>query len=125
MNALHIVASLLAASLSMLACGSRAVSSSAEKEEWSREINGLQARLTMIEKGRLYGTRWLVPYLELRNVRNLLDQTEVNCDGHHLKVELVDAGGKSVRDGQSLPRSGPTFELNTVILRGIVPSASA
>jgi hypothetical protein len=70
----------------------------------------------MIEKGKLYGTRWLVPYLELRNVRDLGSRMEVNCDNHHLKVELVDAEGKSVRDGQSMPRSGPTSELNTVIL---------
>ena len=116
MKALQISTTLLAASLGILAGGSRAASSSAETDAWSRATNGLQARLTMVEKGKLYGSRWLVPYLELRNVRNLGNQMEVNCDSDHLKVELVDAEGKSVRDGWSLPRSGPASELNNVIL---------
>jgi len=87
-----------------------------EAGEWSREVNGLQLRLRLVEKGKLYGTRWLVPYLELRNVRDLLNQLEVNVDRRHLKVELVGADGVPVRTGSLLPRSGPTAELRTVIL---------
>jgi hypothetical protein len=83
---------------------------------WSRATSGLQARLTLVEKGTLHGVRWLVPYLELRNVRDLGNQMEVDCGGHHLKVELVSADGKPIRDGQSMARSGPAPELNMVIL---------
>jgi hypothetical protein len=50
---------------------------------------------------------------------------EVNLDPHHLKIELVDADGESVRSGWvasggsqriGLPRTGPAAELSTVIL---------
>lgn len=108
--------SLLAASLALLGVGTRAVSPSIEKGEWSQEVNGLRARLKLVEKGKLYGTRWLVPYLELRNARDLLNQLEVNIDRRHLKVELVGADGAPVRRGSMFPRSGPSAELGTIIL---------
>jgi hypothetical protein len=85
-------------------------------DDWSEAVNGLQARLELVERGKLYGTRWLVPHLELRNVRYLANQMEVNCDNRHLKVELVDANGSPLRTGSSLPRSGPTTELNVIVL---------
>src|SRR5262249_2043838 len=84
--------------------------------EWSEAVNGLQARLELIERGKLYGTRWLVPHLELRNVRDLGNQMEVNCDNRHLKVELVDANGSPLRDGWSLPRTGPIPDLTVIVL---------
>ena len=79
-------------------------------------MNGLQARLELVEKEKINGTRWLVTYLELRNVRDLGNQMEVNCDYRHLKVELVDANGSQLRDGWMLPRTGPTQELNVIVL---------
>src|SRR5215813_10092658 len=85
-------------------------------DEWSEAVNGLQARLELIEKGKLYGARWLVPHLELRNVRDLGNQMEVNCDNRHLKVELVDANGSPLRDGWSLPRTGPIPDLTVIVL---------
>ena len=85
-------------------------------DDWSEAVNGLQARLELVEREKLFGTRWLVPYLELRNVRDVSNQMEVNCDNRHLKVELVDANGSPLRDGWSLPRSGPTHELNVIVL---------
>src|SRR5262245_59523866 len=93
-------------------------------DEWSEAVNGLQARLDLVEREKKYGTRWLVPHLELRNVRDLGNQMEVNCDYRHLKVELVDANGSPLRIGSSLPRSGPrvagrsgpTHELNVIVL---------
>jgi hypothetical protein len=87
-----------------------------ETDTWSRPTNGLQARLTFVEKPKLNGTRLLVPFLELRNVRDLAHPMEVQCDSRHLKIELVDADGKSLRDGFSMSRSGPVPDLNTVIL---------
>jgi hypothetical protein len=85
-------------------------------DKWSEAVNGLQARLELVEREKLFGTRWLVPYLELRNVRDVLNQMEVNCDNRHLKVELVDANGSPLRDGQSSPRTGPPPGLNVIVL---------
>ena len=89
-------------------------------DDWSEAVNGLQARLELVEKEKINGTRWLTPYLELRNVRDLGNQMEVNCDYRHLKLELVDANGSPLRDGWSSqgggPRSGPTQELNVIVL---------
>jgi len=89
-------------------------------DDWSKAVNGLQARLDLVEREKKYGTRWLVPHLELRNVRDLGNQMEVNCDYRHLKLELVDANGSPLRDGWSSqgggPRSGPTQELNVIVL---------
>jgi hypothetical protein len=41
---------------------------------------------------------------------------EVNCDNRHLKIELVDANGSPLRNGWSQTRSGPTHELNVIVL---------
>jgi len=72
--------------------------------------------LTLVQEEKHYGTRWLVPYLELRNVRDLGNQMEINCDRDHLKVELVNAKGEPLRSGWTMPRSGPAPELNVVTL---------
>ena len=93
-------------------------------DDWSEAVNGLQARLELVEGEKINGTRRLMPYLELRNVRDLGNQMEVNCDYRHLKLELVDANGSPLRDGWSSPRSGPriggrsgpTHELNVIVL---------
>jgi hypothetical protein len=116
MKTLLLSTCLLAASLTISAGRLKAVSSSVGTNQWSQDTNGLQARLVLVEKEKLYGTRWLVPYLELRNVRDLSNQVEVNLDGRHLEIELVNGDGEPVRSGWSLSRSGPTAELNTVIL---------
>jgi len=86
-----------------------------ETDIWSVPTNGLQARLTLVEKPKLNGTRWLVPYLELRNVRDLGHPMEIQCDSHHLKIELVDADGKPIRVS-ALPRTGFVPDLGKVIL---------
>src|SRR5262249_22104329 len=85
-------------------------------DDWSEAVNGLQARLELVEGEKINGTRRLMPYLELRNVRDLGNQMEVNCDNRHLKLELVDANGSPLRDRRSPPRSGPTHELNVIVL---------
>src|SRR5215207_8126710 len=121
MRARGLLICLLAASLALLNAVPRAASApddSAKDDagEWSKEVNGLQLRLKLVEKGKLYGTRWLVPYLELRNVRDLANPMQVNLDYRHLKVELVGADGEPVRSGQAMVRSGPTPEPGTVSL---------
>jgi hypothetical protein len=87
-----------------------------ESDDWSAPINGLQVRLELVEKPKLNGTRWLVPYLHLRNVHDIAYAMEVQCDNRHLKVELVDKDGKAIRNGSSLSRSGPTPDPGAVIL---------
>src|SRR6266478_4856114 len=95
-----------------MACGALAAIN--EAGTWSAPTNGLQARLTFVERPKLNGTRFLVPYLELKNVRDLAHPMDVQCDSRHLQIELVDAEGRVVRDGSTLPRSGPVPDLSTV-----------
>jgi hypothetical protein len=82
---------------------------------WSSTVNGIQSRLTLVQEEK-YGTRWLIPFLELRNVRDIGNQMEINCDRDHLKVELVNAKGEPIRSGLATARTGPTPELNVVTL---------
>ena len=102
--------------LILLLLASTAGSSTVKDVGWSTPVNGLQTRLTLVEDGKHYGTRWLIPYLELRNVRNEGGQMEVNCDRKHLIVELVNIDGEPIRSGWIMPRSGPAPELNTISL---------
>ena len=84
---------------------------------WSATTEGLQARLILVERPKLHGARWLVPHLELRNVRDIINSMEVRCDRGRLKIELVDAQSNVVRNGwSSVGRSGPGPKLSTIIL---------
>jgi len=83
---------------------------------WSKPINGLQARITLVEKPKNYGVRWLVPYLELRYVGDIANPLKVRCGEQHVKFELITADGKVVRGGQSLHRSGPHADPGTIVL---------
>ncbi|HKG12547.1 MAG TPA: hypothetical protein VKB12_04390 [Pyrinomonadaceae bacterium] len=92
MKAPRLATLFLAASLALLSAGRRAASAPDDSTkddggEWSQEVNGLRARLKLVEKGKLHGARWLVPYLELRNVRDLMHPMQLNLEGRHLKVE--------------------------------------
>src|ERR1043165_4311831 len=80
---------------------------------WSKPVMGLQARITLVEKAKINGTRSLLPYLEFRNVGSSL---KVRCGRTNIKFELVDADGKVVRGGSALPRSGPHVGPGTVVL---------
>jgi hypothetical protein len=104
-----------ATSLAILGGGLVSAGPAPKDDGWSRATNGLESRLTLVEKDKLYGTRWLVPYLELRNVRDLRSQLEVNCDRDHLKVELVNANGEPIQRLR-MPRSGPVPDLGVIIL---------
>ncbi|MBY0460362.1 MAG: hypothetical protein K2V38_23860, partial [Gemmataceae bacterium] len=83
---------------------------------WSKTARDIQARVTLVERPAVNGTRSLVPYLELRNVGSSADPIKVRCGDGHIKFELVDANGKVVRDGYSLPRSGTHADPGTVSL---------
>jgi len=87
-----------------------------DADTWSKTTRDLQARITLVEKTAINGTRSLVPYLEMRNVGSSAHPLKVRCGGGHVKFELVDATGKVVRDGWSLPRSGPHADPGTVSL---------
>jgi hypothetical protein len=121
MKALRLAILFLAASLALVGAGAQAGrarddSTRDDAGEWSREVNGLRARLKLADKGKLHGARWLVPYLELRNVRDLAVPLQVNLDRPHLKVELVNADGVRIPGGRALTRSGPTPQPGTVSL---------
>jgi hypothetical protein len=85
-------------------------------DDWSKAVNGLQARVVLVEKPRSNGTRMLHPYLELRNVDDMAYPLKVRLGGAHAKFALVDAAGKVLGDGLSLPRSGPHPDPGTVSL---------
>ncbi|HVF67914.1 MAG TPA: hypothetical protein VM914_09635 [Pyrinomonadaceae bacterium] len=121
MKALRLAILLLAASPALLCAGGRAAharddSTRDDAGEWSRESGGLRARLKIVDKGELHGARWLVPYLELRNVRDLAAPLQVNLDRGHLKIELTGAEGTPVGDRRPKVRSGPTPQPGTVSL---------
>jgi len=82
---------------------------------WSKTTRDIQARITLVEKSKVNGTRLLVAYLELRNVGSSAYPIKVRCGPGHVKFELVDADGKAVR-GDSLPRDGHHAEPGTVSL---------
>lgn len=79
--------------------------------EWSRTVNGLQARLSV--------DNWRDPmiavFLELRNRRNLLNAITVPISPERLKFQLRDESGNPVTDA-GLPRSGPVANLRDVQL---------
>jgi hypothetical protein len=82
---------------------------------WSPAVNGLQARLTLAEGEKYRATRRFFPYLELKNVRDLVEQMDVNCDRHHLKVELVNKDGEPLQR-EMPPSSGFSAEIKTIVL---------
>jgi hypothetical protein len=82
---------------------------------WSKPVRGLQARITLVEKAKINGTRSLVPYLELRNVGSSATPLKVRCGEGHVKFELVGLDGKT-RSGYNMPRSGPHADPGTVSL---------
>src|SRR5437762_3513649 len=67
---------------------------------WSSTVNGIQSRLTLVQKKEHNGTRWLVPYLELRNVREPVNQIEINCDRNHLTMVSTDSGAWVLEDAE-------------------------
>lgn len=99
----------------LLARDCSSASATNETDSWSAPTNGLQARITLVEKPKESGTRWIVPYLELRNVRDLANPLEVRCDRQHIQFELVDAAGNAVTN-RSENRSGPVPDLGSIIL---------
>lgn len=101
--------------VSAIAAGSAAPAAD-DEQGWSKTVDGLQARITLIEKPKINGTRSLVPYLELRNVSDSAHALKVRCGEGHVQFELVDADGKTVRDGWTLPRSGPHADPGTIAL---------
>src|SRR5208283_670497 len=60
---------------------------------WSKPTNGLQLRITLVEKPKINGTRSIVPYLELRNVDDSATPLKVRCDDEHVKFALIGANG--------------------------------
>ena len=83
---------------------------------WSKPTRGLQARITLVEKPKFNGTRSIAPYLEFRNVGSSAHPLKVRCGSGHVKFELVDADGKVVRHGNTLPYDGPKADPGEIAL---------
>ena len=80
---------------------------------WSPTVNGLQARLVLVQKPNQGSIRWLVPYLELRT--DYYNAATVDCDRKYIKLELLDGAGQPVKTKGPLAISGPVPSL------GIIP----
>jgi beta-lactamase regulating signal transducer with metallopeptidase domain len=74
--------------------------------DWSKPVNGLQARLAV--------ENWRDPivgiYLELRNVKDLGNTMTVPANAERIDFDLRDADGKKISQA-GLPRSGPVVDL--------------
>ena len=84
---------------------------------WSKPVRGIEARISLVERPKVNGTRSIVPYLELRNVSDVANPIHVACGRDHVKFELTDSEGKVVREGRwNLSRSGPHADPGTITL---------
>lgn len=86
----------------------------ANDEGWSDPQNGLQARISLLQRPKTEGPRRIVPYIELRNTRDSNAPLRVRCAPEFLTLELVDARGRLLREGLLLERSGPHTHPGTV-----------
>jgi len=74
---------------------------------WSKTTRELQARITLVEKPGINGTRSLVPVPGAAQRRQFRRPASgFAAAGKNVKFELVDADGKVVREGWLLPRGG-------------------
>jgi hypothetical protein len=76
------------------------------EDGWSKPVNGLRARLVVVQKEPFNGTPVLVAYLELRNVSDRFNPLEVPWEQAELKFTVTDATGQAVR-----PANGPYSEI--------------
>lgn len=106
----------LVALLAKLSTGPARANPPDDADSWSKPVNQLQARVVLIEKPKINGTRWIVPYLELRNVSDVAYPLKVRCDGGHVRFALIGADGKVLRNGWELPRSGLHPHPGTIVL---------
>src|SRR4051812_19496378 len=93
------------------------IASSASETEgtWSTPTNGLQVRLVLKEKGKEFGVRWIVPFLELRNVRDSAMPMEVLCFRTNVHFSVVDESGRQFGSPWA-NRSGPTPEIGKIVV---------
>jgi len=83
---------------------------------WSDPTNNIEFRIILEEKGRIVGTRSIVPYLEVRNVADGGSSIHVKCGDGYVEFELVGKDGKVIRDGWIQPRSGGHPDPGTLIV---------
>jgi hypothetical protein len=106
----------LVMSMALLGLTSVPVDAAGDADTWSKPVDGLQARIVLVERSRINGTRTLAPYLELRNASDSAEPLRVRSGAGHVRFELVGENGKPVRGGWALPRSGPHPDPGTIVL---------
>ena len=109
---------LLAFLTAVAASFSRQNASDDKGDNWSESSKGVVARINLVERTAVNGTRSIVPFLELRNIGDVGNPLHIPCGRENVKFELVDKDGNVVRDGSSsaLSRSGPHADPGTIVL---------
>ena len=94
---------LLAALFLTLFATATATPATQPSDTWSRESNGLRARLAMRRSHVSNGTGIVVTHLELNNVSDIGNPMLVTLRGQGMKFSVTDA------DGRTVPMSGGAF----------------
>ena len=89
--------------------------SSADEAGWSREVDGLTARLSLREREVLNGTPIFSTYLELRHSSGVANPIAVSWPGKSLKFEVVDGAGKNVAPS-SAPYDGWIVDVPDLVI---------
>lgn len=82
---------------------------------WSKAVGGLQARIVLKRREVFGGTQIISPFLELRNVSNVMNPMKVAWTRQSMKFRVLDAQGHQLKEGPSA-HSGPVVEKLDLLL---------
>ena len=85
-----------------------------KNEGWSKEVNGLKARIVLKEGKRVNGHLKLDPYLELKNVSNEGMSMKLNVY-NNISFQLLDEEGNLI-PAKDTRFSGAEYELEQLVL---------
>jgi len=82
---------------------------------WSNPVNGLQARIVLKRTHVFAGTPIISPFLELRNVTNVMNPMPVHWTRESMKFRVLDAQGRELPEAPSA-HSGPVIDKIDLVL---------